>query len=124
MSALTAVPALVVGALLALATAAAAQGPHVPYAESLRPEWTVETGRAGRAHVVGYLYNENVKDAANVWLRVDRLAADGSVAGTYRRRVVGDVLGGGRSVFDVPVGEGAATYRVVVETADWVKECR
>jgi hypothetical protein len=55
---------------------------------------------------------------------VERIAADGSVASVHRRRVVGDVLGGGRSIFDVPVGEGAATYRVVVESADWVKECR
>ena len=74
--------------------------------------------------MVGYLYNRNIKDAANVWLRVDRLGADGVVAGTYRRRVVGDVLSGGRSLFDVPVGEAGATYRVAVETVDWVKECR
>jgi hypothetical protein len=38
--------------------------------------------------------------------------------------VVGDVLSGGRSLFDVPVGEPTATYRVSVETLDWVKECR
>ena len=118
------VPALAIGFVFAMAAAAAAQSPSVPYAESLRPEWTVESTRAGRAHVVGYLYNSNIKDAANVWLRVERVAADGSVSGTYRRRVVGDVLGGGRSVFDVPVGEAAATYRVMVETVDWVKECR
>lgn len=115
---------LAIGLVVAVAAAAAAQSPSVPYAESLRPEWAVEATRAGRAHVVGYLYNENVKDAANVWLRVERVAADGSVADTYRRRVVGDVLGGGRSVFDVPVGEATATYRVTVETVDWVKECR
>jgi hypothetical protein len=118
------VPILAIGFVLTMAAAAAAQSPSVPYAESLRPEWTVEPGRAGRAHVVGYLYNSNVKDAANVWLRVERVAANGSVADTYRRRMVGDVLGGGRSVFDVPVGEAAATYRVTVETVDWVKECR
>jgi len=118
------VPTLAIGLVLAMVVAAAAQSPSVPYAESLRPEWTVESTRAGRAHVVGYLYNSNVKDAANVWLRVERVAADGSVADTYRRRVVGDVLGGGRSLFDVPVGEAAATYRVTVETVDWVKECR
>jgi hypothetical protein len=31
---------------------------------------------------------------------------------------------GNRSLFDVPVGEAGATYRVAVETVDWVKECR
>ena len=102
----------------------AAQSPAAPYPDSLRPEWSVEPARAGGARVVGYLYNSNIKDAANVWLRVDRLGADGAVAGTYRRRMVGDVLSGGRSVFDVPVDEAGATYRVAVETVDWVKECR
>jgi hypothetical protein len=115
---------LAIGFVLTMAVAAAAQSPAVPYADSLRAEWTLEPARAGRARVVGYLYNGNIKDAANVWLRVERVAADGSVSATYRRRVVGDVLGGGRSVFDVPVGEAAATYRVLVETVDWVKECR
>ena len=74
--------------------------------------------------MVGYLHNSNIKDAANVWLRVDQLGADGAVAGSYRRRVVGDVLSGGRSVFTVPVADAGGRYRVTVETADWVKECR
>jgi len=116
--------ALTFAVLLGAVAVAAAQGPGVPYARSLRPEWTVEPTRAGRAQVVGYLYNDNYKDAANVWLRVDQLATDGVVASTYRRRVVGDVLSGGRSVFEVPVADARGRYRVTVETADWVKECR
>ena len=115
---------LTVGVLLGVVASAAAQDHGVPYAESLRPEWTVEPTRAGRAQVVGYLHNSNIKDAANVWLRVDQLGADGAVASSYRRRVVGDVLSGGRSVFAVPVSDAGARYRVTVETADWVKECR
>jgi len=89
----------------------------------LRPEWVVEPVSGGSARVVGYLYNSNMKDGANVLLRVDRLGSDGAVTGTYRRRVVGDVLSGGRSLFDVPVAE-TGTYRVTVEVVDWVKECR
>jgi hypothetical protein len=89
----------------------------------LRPQWVVEPAPGGRARVVGYLYNDNIKDGANVMLRVDRLGSDGVVTGTYRRRVVGDVLSGGRSLFDVPVAD-AGTYRVTVEGVDWVKECR
>lgn len=115
---------LTAGFVLAAATFAAAQTPAVSYLDSLRTEWTVEPTRAGRARVVGYLYNANIRDAANVWLRVDHVGADGAVVGTYRRRVVGDVLSGGRSVFDVPVAEPGATYRVSIETVDWVKECR
>jgi hypothetical protein len=112
-----------VGLIGLFVASASAQG-LVASSPHLRSEWSVETPAAGRAHVVGYLFNSNIKDAANVWLRVDRLGADGAVAGTYRRRVVGDVLSGGRSLFDVPVGEAAATYQVSVETVDWVKECR
>jgi hypothetical protein len=46
------------------------------------------------------------------------------VTGSYRRRVVGDVLSGGRSLFAVPVADSGGRYRVTVDTADWVKECR
>lgn len=90
---------------------------------ALRPQWVVEPAPGGRARVVGYLYNDHIKDGANVMLRVDRIGGDGAVTGTYRRRVVGDVLSGGRSLFDVPVAD-AGTYRVTVEAVDWVKECR
>jgi len=124
MPSLARVFALTSALLLGTAAGAAAQGPGVLYADSLRPEWTVEPTRTGRGQVVGYLHNRNIKDAANVWLRVDQLGADGAVAGSYRRRVVGDVLSGGRSVFAVPVADAGARYRVTVETADWVKECR
>jgi hypothetical protein len=124
MSSLARVIALTCALLLSAVAGAAAQGPYVSYADSLRPEWTVESTRAGRPQVVGYLHNSNIKDAANVWLRVDQLGADGAVAGSYRRRVVGDVLSSGRSLFTVPVADAGARYRVTVETADWVKECR
>ena len=93
----------------------------------LRPEWTVERARAGRAHVVGYLYNDNAeRNAANVWLRVEQATATGAVGKVYRSRIVGDVLSRGRMSFDVPVAESEAgtTYRVAVESVDWVMECR
>jgi hypothetical protein len=103
---------------------ASAETPGVQYPDSLRTEWSVVSTRAGRAHVVGYLYNSNIKDAARVLMRVDRVGADGTVTGTYRARVVADVLSGDRGLFDVPVPEATATYRVGVEAVDWVKECR
>jgi hypothetical protein len=110
--------ALIVGLAAGLPSAAGAED-----LAGLRPEWTVEPASGGRARIVGYLYNSNIKDGANVLLRVDRIGSDGAVTGSYRRRVVGDVLSGGRSLFDVPVAE-AGTYRVTVEAVDWVKECR
>jgi hypothetical protein len=116
--------ALTSALLLGAVAGAAAQDSGILYADSLTTEWAVEPTRAGRAQVVGYLHNSNLKDAANVWLRVDQLGADGAVAGSSRRRVVGDVLSGGRSVFAVPVADAGARYRVTVDAADWVKECR
>jgi hypothetical protein len=90
----------------------------------LRPEWSVEPTRAGRARVVGYVYNTSLNDAGSVWLRVERLTPDGQVGAVYRGRVLGDVLSGGRFAFDVPVPEASSTYRVLVESVDWFKECR
>ena len=91
----------------------------------LRPEWSVEDTRAGRPRVVGYVYNDNnTRDATNVWLRVERVAADGAVQGAELARVQGDVRAGGRLVFDVPMPEAAASYRVLVDSVDWVLECR
>jgi hypothetical protein len=116
--------ALTSALLLGAVAGAAAQDSGILYADSLTTEWAVEPTRAGRAQVVGYLHNSNLKDAANVWLRVDQLGADGAVAGSSRRRMVGDVLSGGRSVFAVPVADAGARYRVTVDAADWVKECR
>ena len=124
MSTLARVLTLTIAALLGAAGLAAAQAPAVLYGDSLRLEWAVEPARAGRPQLVGYLHNGNIKDAANVWLRVDQLGADGAVTGTSRRRVMGDVLAGGRSIFMVPVADAGARYRVTVEAADWVKECR
>jgi hypothetical protein len=104
---------------------ASAQEPVAPLAEPLRAEWTVETARPGRAQVVGYLHNRGTKEAVNVWVRVDRLGADGAVAGSYRRLVMGDVPSGGRALFQVPVGEADARYRVTVEAVDWTDpQCR
>ena len=91
----------------------------------LRPEWSVDDTRAGRPRVVGYVYNDNnTRDATNVWLRVERVAADGAVQGASMARVQGDVRAGGRLVFAVPMPEAAASYRVLVDSVDWVLECR
>ena len=116
--------ALGIAALLLPGVAAAQEVPERA-GYGLRQEWTVAATRAGRPRVVGYVYNDNnTRDATNVWLRVERLAADGAVQGAELARVQGDVRAGGRLIFDVPMAEAAASYRVLVVSVDWVLECR
>jgi hypothetical protein len=119
---------LLLALLLAMALgtpgSAIAQSSGSPAVGSLHPEWTVEATRAGRARVVGYLYNDDLRDAANVWLRVDQVSDDGTVRWMFRRRLAGDVLSRGRMAFDVAVASPTASYRVLVESVDWVMECR
>jgi hypothetical protein len=115
--------------LLVVAPPAGAAERPVPLApvDLLRPEWTIERTPAGRARVVGYLYNDNgLRNAANVWLRVEQVTAGVAPGAVYQSRIVGDVLAGGRMLFDVPVADpgGAVTYRVSVESVDWFMECR
>ena len=101
--------------------------PSVALADGLRPEWSIDRSRAGRARIVGYLYNDNdLRNAANVRLRIEQLTATGTVGKIYQTFIVGDVLSRNRMSFDVPVTEadGTATYRVLVESVDWVMECR
>ena len=94
-------------------------------AYTLRPEWSIETARSGRAHVVGYLYNTSgTMDAANVLLRVDQLTPSGQVSQTQLIPVFGDVRARGRLAFEVPIASPTPTVRVVVESVDWVHECR
>jgi len=112
---------VLVGPVSAMAEGSVALSPGGP----LRPVWSVEPTAAGRARVVGYLYNENeLRNAANVLLRVEQLTPSGDVAQTYGGRVVGDVISRDRMAFEVPVGPATATYRVVVVSVDWVGECR
>ena len=100
-----------------------------PGERSLHPAARVEhrdLPGSGRAHVVGYLYNTSgTMDAANVLLRVDQLTPSGrGQPDPALSRVFGDVRARGRLAFDVPIASPAPTVRVVVESVDWVHECR
>ena len=122
-----AVVSLLLVLLVASSVLPAASLATVLFEGLLRPEWTVQRTAAGRARVVGYIYNENgLRKAANVRLRVEQLTATGTVANVYQSFIVGDVQMNGRMPFDVPVADGdaSATYRVTVESVDWLMECR
>jgi hypothetical protein len=56
-------------------------------------------------------------------LRIEQLTPAGAVGTVYQSFIVGDVLSRNRMSFDVPVSEtDRATYRVLVESVDWVME--
>jgi hypothetical protein len=117
---------LTIAAILAApALALAQESPSMTGAYTLRPEWSIETTGPGRAHVVGYLYNTSgTMDAANVLLRVDQLDPGGQVSRSQLSLVFGDVRARGRLAFELPIATTTPTVRVVVESVDWVNECR
>lgn len=117
--------AIALGALCAAPAAwSGDRAASLPY--TLRPEWKVESASgAGRAHVSGYLYNtSDTMDASNVLLRIEQLAPDGQVTASQTTRITGDVRSRGRLGFDVPMAQVSPPVRVVVQSVDWVNECR
>ena len=70
--------------------------------------------------VEGYLYNGLPWRITNVRLRVESLDGTGRVPGEASGWVVGDVKGGGRGYFFVPVASPAASYRATVQSFDKV----
>jgi hypothetical protein len=74
--------------------------------------------RSGSPRVSGYVKNDTLRAAANLYMRVDRLGADGTVVGFTRSIVVGPLHSGDRLYFDVRVPERAPAYRVSVEAYD------
>ena len=74
--------------------------------------------RPGNPRVSGYVKNDTLRAAANLHMRVDRLAADGTVVGTSRAIAVGPLHSGDRLYFDVRLPERAVAYRVSVEAYD------
>jgi len=86
--------------------------------------WEVQwepSERAGKPRVSGYVKNDSLRATTNLNMRVDRLAADGSIVGTTRAILPGPLHSGDRLYFDVRVPERAVAYRVSVETFDWYR---
>ncbi|HEU5196955.1 MAG TPA: hypothetical protein VFW70_19610 [Methylomirabilota bacterium] len=95
----------------------------VPAGRSLQPltqgweqhlavTWSLDQ-RAGGQSVGGYVRNISPYDLANVRVLVEGLDANGQVGAQYLGRLPGELRGGGRLYFDVPVVP-AASYRVRV----------
>jgi len=68
----------------------------------------------------GYVDNRTQLRVTNVRLRVEALDGAGQVVGQSLGWVLGDVPGGGRGYFTVPLEATGATYRVSVVSYDVV----
>ena len=87
-------------------------------------QFRFELEEAQRSHrgqaVEGYLYNSLPWRITNVRLRVESLDGTGRVTGEASGWVVGDIKGGGRGYFYVPVTSPAVNYRATVQSFDKV----
>jgi len=100
--------------------AAKAESPAIGAENQFRFQFE-EAQRSHRGQAVeGYLYNGLPWRITNVRLRVESLDGSGRVTGEASGWVVGDVKGGGRGYFFVPVVSPAATYRATVQSFDKV----
>lgn len=70
--------------------------------------------------VEGYVYNGLPWVITNVRLRVDSVDETGTVTDSALGWVIGNVRGGGRGYFYVPVSSRAKTYRATVQSFDKV----
>jgi len=81
-------------------------------------EWTTEI-RRGHPVVFGSLTNKYADSAANIQLLVEQLDASGRPTAKILGYVNGDVPGGARVYFEVPVPTADAKYRVTIQSYDW-----
>ncbi|MBI4607939.1 MAG: hypothetical protein HY726_02885 [Candidatus Rokubacteria bacterium] len=107
--------------VIALATSAAwAQNFGSPQERYLKVEWEVGRTRTGSPVVAGYIHNDRGIWAANVRLLVEELDSAGRPVTKTLGYASSDVPPNGRAYFEVPVQRGGATYRVTVDSFDWL----
>jgi hypothetical protein len=112
--------AMAVAGVLGPIVAVKAEGPPLGAENQFRFQLEeAQRSHRGRA-IEGYLYNGLPWRITNVRLRVESLDGSGRVTGEASGWVVGDVKGGGRGYFFVPVVSPAATYRATVQSFDKV----
>jgi hypothetical protein len=84
-----------------------------------RLEYQVVQGSGGPA-VEGYVYNMADMPADRMVLEIDQLDASGNVIGKTSTRVLGGAPAGSRAWFQAKVPP-AASYRVDVQSFDWIR---
>jgi hypothetical protein len=77
--------------------------------------------RSGRPTVQGSIFNDYGVPAGKIRVLVDSLDAAGGVTAQTIGYVPGELMGGTRSYFEVPVPARAATYRVAIFQWEWMQ---
>ena len=83
-------------------------------------EWTAGPGAAGRARIIGYIYNDYGDSAINVVLRIHEIDASGHDVASAVAPIGEAVPAHGRTYFDVAV-PSSRYYRVAVTSFDFVE---
>jgi hypothetical protein len=71
---------------------------------------------------VGYVYNEYGQDAVNVELRISEVDVSGRTVGSVIKPVGDTVPASGRAFFDVRVPGTTSSYRLAVESFDFMPD--
>lgn len=82
--------------------------------------WTVSPGKQGKSKISGYVYNNYGEAADQVQLRITELDASGHPGASFVEPMAETVPGFDRTYFDVQVPSQAASYRVAVESYNFV----
>src|SRR5262245_9141467 len=86
-------------------------------AQDFRVEWQVGQNRKGPM-IDGYVYNQAMRTADRMRLKIDQLDSAGNVVGSTTAVVLGTVPNDGRAYFSASV-PSAASYRVQPYSWDW-----
>lgn len=114
--------ATVLATLLLLTTAALARSAYAP--GSLDPyftlDWKVVPGARGE-NIEGFVYNRTNQPTDRMQLSIEALDGNGQVIGRSGTWVLGGVPPQNRTWFTTPVpAHGAASYRIEIQSFDWV----
>ncbi len=105
-------------ALLSVATllVAPASAAEPDSADSLTVEWAMSRDGQGSPTLQGYISNHYDVPVDNVTIRIDGIDAAGQTLSSDLMLIEGPVPGDGRTYFEVPATDGAANYRVTVDS--------
>jgi hypothetical protein len=85
-------------------------------------EWSAGAAGRDQSRIFGYAYNDYRVDAVNVHLRITGLDESGHPIASIVQPVGETVRAGGRAFFDMRIPGSARSYRVTVESFDFMAD--